>query len=116
MLLMKEELHAQNYPSRTTKNIQNMAYNMIIILLSNWNILHVTKYLRYKTSFNAKQVDIKNKAEKALSSELIKFSLNFTVVVFFRQVCKKKDAKQFHLKNKSSEIIHFEPNGQAQIN
>ena len=45
MLLMKEELHAQNYPSRTTKNIQNMAYSMLIILLSNWNILHVTKYL-----------------------------------------------------------------------
>ena len=27
------------------KNIQNMAYSMLIILLSNWNILHVTKYL-----------------------------------------------------------------------
>ena len=27
MLLMKEELHTQNYPSRTTKNIQNMAYS-----------------------------------------------------------------------------------------
>ena len=43
---------------------------MLIILLSNWNILHLTKYLRYKTSFNVKYVVIKNKAEKALSHKI----------------------------------------------